>query len=115
MNLSNVYGGYGGVTRKTRYVPPKTADIQPLFTPNQPQMPIVAEYKHIIETLTDENSPINNVENVLIRSEIPSLSATPGIKDYVLYTPGNNEYGLTYSAPITSTKQDMLVSDGGYF
>jgi hypothetical protein len=130
MSVSKPYGGYGGVGRnkyippaasefsaqpsltppKTRYVPPSVPD----YIPHPASIPFTYPYRDKLENLAGEQSPILNINNVLIRTQTDSLTGDID-KNFDITALGNTDYKLTYTMPASATKIDMLKTDGGFF
>ena len=132
MNVSETYGGYGGVERCTKYTPPATLDyipqpalrpvtsgryIPPLipdFVPQLANVPFTMEDRENLQLLVGINSSILNVNNVLFRTRTDDLT---GITDrtFAMTTSSSPFHVLTYTMPASSTAINILNVDGGLF
>lgn len=131
MSTSESYGGYGGVVRCTKYVPPAAHNFIPQpalrpvtgryipptvpgFIPQPAIVPFTMEDRENLQLLVDINGPVMNVNNILFRTRTDDLT---GITDrtFAMTTSSNPFHTLTYTMPASSTAINMLNTDGGYF
>lgn len=113
-NVSSSYGGYGGVSKTARYVPPPI----PEFVPQPATAPFYIQQQSEILRLLNSfelSSQMSFVQEnsakILLRFQTQDIIN----KSFVMYTSGNPDDKITYTVPSTGVSIDLFKLDGGLF
>jgi hypothetical protein len=105
-NKSNIYGGYGGVSKQNYYAPP----ISPDYVPQPALVSFTAADQANLQAVADnigfyaEHGP-----NIMLRTSVPV-----GDEDFfTITTEANPQDKITYTAGDKGV--NLNVVDGGYF
>ena len=115
-NYSEAYGGYGGVSNDSHYVPPAV----PNFIPQPPTIPFTTQHVDDIQkalrtiNVNDLTTFINaNSGNILLRKEIFDNDLSTDA--FSMFTMNNPTEQISFTVPASSDVINMFNLDGGTF
>lgn len=111
LNKSNIYGRYGGVTKKNYYSPPPSVP----YDPKSPPAVFRQQDKEYIESFLNQATFIGeNVGNILLRTNTLRVpDGADNVDTFVMATSGNPEDVITYTSNTNIVSLNTGRLDGG--